>query len=43
GPCNRERIEARRNAWDEGAWVREAAVAHAEKKAQRKADMAQSA
>lgn len=43
GPCNRERLEARRKAWDDGAWVREAAVAHAEKKAQRKADMAQSA
>ena len=32
GPCNRERIAARRKAHDDGAWVREAAVAHAEKK-----------
>ncbi|RMF49531.1 MAG: 1,2-phenylacetyl-CoA epoxidase subunit A [Anaerolineae bacterium] len=24
GPCNRERLEARRKAWEEGAWVREA-------------------
>ncbi|WP_425429089.1 1,2-phenylacetyl-CoA epoxidase subunit PaaA [Azospirillum thermophilum] len=32
GPCNRERIEARRKAWDDGAWVREAAVAHARKR-----------
>ena len=26
GPCNRERLEARASAWDEGAWVREAAA-----------------
>ncbi|HYH21294.1 MAG TPA: 1,2-phenylacetyl-CoA epoxidase subunit PaaA [Azospirillum sp.] len=32
GPCNRERLEARREAWDEGAWVREAALAHAKKR-----------
>jgi ring-1,2-phenylacetyl-CoA epoxidase subunit PaaA len=32
GPCNRERLEARRDAWDEGAWVREAALAHAKKR-----------
>ena len=38
GPCNKERLEARRKAWDEGAWVREAAAAHAEKRAARKAD-----
>jgi len=31
GPCNKERLDARRKAWDDGAWVREAAVAHAEK------------
>ncbi|NDL69024.1 1,2-phenylacetyl-CoA epoxidase subunit PaaA [Vreelandella alkaliphila] len=36
GPCNRERIEARRSAIDSGAWVREAAVAYAAKR-QRKA------
>lgn len=35
GPCNRERIEARRNAIDNGAWVREAAVAHAAKRQHR--------
>ncbi len=29
GPCNRERIAARQQAHDEGAWVREAAMAHA--------------
>ncbi|MEA2624782.1 MAG: ring,2-phenylacetyl-CoA epoxidase subunit PaaA [Candidatus Binatota bacterium] len=27
GPCNRDRLEARRRAHDEGRWVREAAVA----------------
>lgn len=37
GPCNRERLEARRKAWDEGAWVREGLLAHAEKKAKRAA------
>jgi ring-1,2-phenylacetyl-CoA epoxidase subunit PaaA len=31
GPCNRERLQARRQAWDQGRWVREAALAHAEK------------
>ena len=33
GPCNRERLAARNKAWDEGAWVREAAMAHAKKQA----------
>ncbi len=33
GPCNRERMKARQDAWDNGEWVRDAAVAHAEKKA----------
>lgn len=37
GPCNRERVEARRNAIDNGAWVREAAVAHAAKRQRRAA------
>ena len=38
GPCNRERLQARVKAWDDGAWVRDAALAHAEKQvsAQRK-------
>ena len=35
GPCNRERVATRKRAYDEGAWVREAALAHAEKKAAR--------
>jgi ring-1,2-phenylacetyl-CoA epoxidase subunit PaaA len=36
GPCNKERLAARNKAHDEGAWVREAAVAYAAKKAKRK-------
>ena len=36
GPCNKERLAARNKAWDEGAWVREAAEAHADKKEARK-------
>jgi ring-1,2-phenylacetyl-CoA epoxidase subunit PaaA len=31
GPVAKERITARINAWENGAWVREAAVAHAAK------------
>ncbi|MBS0614901.1 MAG: 1,2-phenylacetyl-CoA epoxidase subunit A, partial [Proteobacteria bacterium] len=31
GPCNRERLEARRAAHHDGAWVREAALAYARK------------
>ena len=31
GPCNAERLAARRRAHAEGAWVREAAIAYAEK------------
>jgi len=31
GPCNRERLAACVNAWDDGAWVREAALAHERK------------
>jgi len=32
GPCNKERLEARNKAHAEGAWVRAAAMAYAEKK-----------
>ena len=35
GPCNKERIEARVKAWEEGEWVRDAAVAYADKKESR--------
>jgi ring-1,2-phenylacetyl-CoA epoxidase subunit PaaA len=36
GPMNKERLAARQKAWDDGAWVREAALAHAEKRKARK-------
>ncbi|WP_028786407.1 1,2-phenylacetyl-CoA epoxidase subunit PaaA [Terrimonas ferruginea] len=36
GPCNKERLEARRQAWEEGTWVREAAAAHAAKQQSKK-------
>jgi ring-1,2-phenylacetyl-CoA epoxidase subunit PaaA len=42
GPCNRQRLQQRRKAHEEGAWVREAAVAFAEKRA-RHADARQEA
>ena len=35
GPCNRERLGTRIKAWKQGAWVREAALAHAQKQRQR--------
>jgi len=36
GPCNAERIAKRRQAQEEGAWVREAAFVYAEKQAEQK-------
>jgi len=36
GPCNTDRLNARKTAWEEGSWVREGMMAHAEKKAMRK-------
>jgi ring-1,2-phenylacetyl-CoA epoxidase subunit PaaA len=36
GPMNKERIAARQKAWDDSAWVREAALAHAEKRRARR-------
>ncbi|CAN5145425.1 hypothetical protein BH10PSE10_BH10PSE10_07510 [soil metagenome] len=36
GPCNRDRMAARRKAHEEGAWVRDAAIAYAEKKKSRR-------
>jgi ring-1,2-phenylacetyl-CoA epoxidase subunit PaaA len=38
GPCNKQRLDARRKAWNEGAWVREAATAYAAKRAARQAE-----
>ena len=37
GPCNRERLAARVKAWDDGAWVRDAALAHAARQEHREA------
>ena len=37
GPCNRERLQARIQAHEEGAWVREAAAAYAAKHARKAA------
>ena len=37
GPCNRERLAMRVKAWDDGAWVRDAAMAHAKKQMTRAA------
>lgn len=37
GPVAKERMKARREAWESNAWVREAAAAHAEKRAARQA------
>ena len=33
GPCNRDRLAMRVKAWDDGAWVRQAAQVHASKRA----------
>ena len=35
GPMNRDRMAARTKAWEDGAWVREAALAHAKKRRER--------
>ena len=35
GPCNKERLATRVQAHEQGAWVRQAALAHARKQAQR--------
>ncbi|MFY7965729.1 MAG: 1,2-phenylacetyl-CoA epoxidase subunit PaaA [Chitinophagaceae bacterium] len=35
GPCNKERLAARNKAWNDGEWVRDAAMAYAEKKKKR--------
>ena len=43
GPNNRERLAMRVKAWDEGAWVREAALEHARKSARKQATRQQAA
>jgi len=37
GPCNKERLETRKKAWEDGTWVRDAALAYAEKRKARTA------
>jgi ring-1,2-phenylacetyl-CoA epoxidase subunit PaaA len=38
GPCNRDRLRTRVQAYDDGAWFRDALVAHADKQKARSAD-----
>lgn len=40
GPCNKQRLDARRKAWEEGTWVREAALAYANKRKARQSAVA---
>jgi ring-1,2-phenylacetyl-CoA epoxidase subunit PaaA len=40
GPCNKERIAARVKAWEDGKWVRDAAMAYAEKQANKQLEEA---
>ena len=40
GPCNKQRLETRKKAWDNGQWVRDAAMAHAGKRKARKVVLA---
>jgi ring-1,2-phenylacetyl-CoA epoxidase subunit PaaA len=40
GPCNKQRVETRKKAYDNGAWVREAAVAYAAKQSKKKTEAA---
>ncbi|MGO4306108.1 1,2-phenylacetyl-CoA epoxidase subunit PaaA [Cupriavidus sp. RAF12] len=43
GPCNKERLATRVKAHDDGAWVREAALVHAERRARREVEGRQAA
>ena len=40
GPCNKSRLAAKNKAWDEGAWIRDAAIAYAEKEGQKVGNVA---
>ena len=40
GPCNKERMKARVEAWDNGKWVRDAAMVHADKQQEKKLNKA---
>jgi len=41
GPCNKIRLKARKDAWENGQWVRDAATAYAAKREQRKLESKQ--
>jgi ring-1,2-phenylacetyl-CoA epoxidase subunit PaaA len=43
GPCNKERLATRVDAWNSGAWVREAALAYAQKETRKLATKEQAA
>jgi len=43
GPCNRQRLKQRRKAHEDGAWVREAALAYADKRRARREESAAAA
>jgi ring-1,2-phenylacetyl-CoA epoxidase subunit PaaA len=40
GPCNKQRIDARKKAWENGEWVREAAAAYSKKKSKKEKQIA---
>ncbi len=40
GPCNKQRLETRKKAWEDGQWVRDAAMAHAQKRKEKAAKAA---
>ncbi|MGV8887179.1 MAG: 1,2-phenylacetyl-CoA epoxidase subunit PaaA [Pseudomonas sp.] len=40
GPCNQERLDTRRKAFEEGSWVRQAAAAHARKQQEKNREAA---
>jgi ring-1,2-phenylacetyl-CoA epoxidase subunit PaaA len=43
GPCNRDRLRTRVQAWEDGAWFREALVTYSEKQTQREASVEKAA
>jgi ring-1,2-phenylacetyl-CoA epoxidase subunit PaaA len=43
GPCNRDRLRTRVQAWEDGAWFREALVTYSEKRTQREASAGKAA
>ncbi len=43
GPCNKQRLKARVDAWENGRWVREAASAYAEKREKRSTEKSSAA